>query len=110
MKSSTQKRIEKKALERNGVLRKNVFSKFYGNDMTLEKAKAIISPYVGVIAAQSRYHAYCYGDDIRSPLDTYDYQSEENILIDLFYISDRFDCQFRLDWTLGILDKNLNKL
>jgi hypothetical protein len=110
MKSSTQKHIEKKALERNSILRKNVFSKFYSQDMTLEKAKAIISPYVGVIAAQSRYHAYCYGDDSRSPLDTYDYQSEENILMDLFYISDRFNCQFRLDWTLGILDKNLNKL
>jgi len=28
----------------------------------------------------------------------------------LFYISDRFNAQFRLDWVLGLLDKNLNKL
>jgi hypothetical protein len=28
----------------------------------------------------------------------------------LFYISDRFNAQFRLDWVLGLFDKNLNKL
>ena len=38
------------------------------------------------------------------------YKSEEEISGNLFYISDRFNCQFRLDWVLGLLDKNLNKL
>jgi hypothetical protein len=65
-----------------------------------------------VIAAQSKWLATTdyFGGDDRSPLDTYGYKSEEEISGNLFYISDRFNCQFRLDWVLGLLDKNLNKL
>ena len=112
MKNSTKNRLEKKAQERCKLLAKHVFSNFYSQDKTLEKAKEIIHPYAGVIAAQSRWLAATdyFGGDYRSPLDTYDYKSEEDILIDLFYISDRFNAQFRLDWVLGLFDKNLNKL
>jgi len=112
MKRKTKNRLEKKAQERYKLLTKHVFSNFYSRDKTLEKAKEIIHPYAGVIAAQSRWLAATdyFGGDYRSPLDTYGYKSEEDISGDLFYISDRFNAQFRLDWVLGLLNKNLNKL
>ena len=113
MKKSTKENLERKNSERCEILSRHVFSKFYNQEgMTLEKAKNIIQPYAKVIAAQSKWLASVdyYGGDFRCPLDTYGYESEENVLMNLFYISDRFNCQFRLDWTLGLLDKNLNKL
>lgn len=112
MKNSTKNRLEKKAQERCKLLTKHVFSNFYSQGITLEKAKEIIHPYAEVIAAQSRWLATTdyFGGDYRSPLDTYGYKSEENVLTNLFYISDRFNAQFRLDWVLGLLDNNLNKL
>lgn len=113
MKRKTKTRLEKKAYERYRFLTTHVFSKFYNCEgMTLEKAKDIIRPHSEVIAAQSRWLAAIdyFGGDHRSPLDTYGYKSEENVLIDLFYISDRFNAQFRLDWVIGLLDENLNKL
>ena len=112
MKRKTKNRLEKKAQERCKLLTKHVFSNFYSQGITLEKAKEIIRPYAGVIAAQSRWLAATdyFGGDYRSPLDTYGYKSEEDILINLSYIGDRFNCQFRLNWMLGLFDKNLNKL
>jgi hypothetical protein len=44
--------------------------------------------------------------DNRKGVDTYGYESEESILINLQYISDRFPAQFRLQWVLDLLDKN----
>jgi len=44
--------------------------------------------------------------DNRKGVDTYGYESEESILINLQYISDRFATQFRLQWVLDLLDKN----
>jgi hypothetical protein len=112
MKRKTKKRLEKKSEARCKLLAKHMFSNFYSQGITLEKAKEIIHPYAGVIAAQSRWLAATdyFGGDYRSPLDTYGYKSEEDILIDLSYIGDRFNVQFRLDWLLGLFDKNLNKL
>ena len=112
MKNSAKNRLEKKAEERCTLLTKHVFSNFYSQDKTLEKAKEIIHPYAGVIAAQSRWLAATdyFGGDYSSPLDTYGYKSEENVLTNLSYIGDRFNCQFRLNWMLGLFDKNLNKL
>lgn len=113
MKRSTKKRLEQKEKVRVALLRKLVFSKFYSQkDLTLQKAKDIIRPHLGLIAAQAKYLEATdyYGGDNRSPLDTYGYNDEESIISNLFYISDRFNAQFRLDWTIGILDENLNKL
>ena len=112
MKNSTKKRLEKKAQERYKLLSKHVFSNFYSQGVSLEAAKEIIRPYIGVIAAQSKWLAVddYFGRDERSPLDTYGYKSEEDIAWYLFYTSDRFNCQFRLNWVLGLFDKNLNKL
>jgi len=112
MKRSTINRLENKATARYKLLTKHVFSNFYRQGVSLEVAKDIVRPYVGVIAAQSKWLAATdyFGGDDRSPLDTYGYKSEEEISGNLFYISDRFNCQFRLDWVLGLLDKNLNKL
>ena len=43
MKNSTKNRLEKKAQERCKLLAKHVFSNFYSQDKTLEKAKEIIA-------------------------------------------------------------------
>lgn len=104
--------MEKKAQVRYQLLTKHVFSKFYSQGVSLKTAKDIIKPYVGVITAQSKYLAATdyFGGDTRSPLNTYDYKNEDDIADNLFYISDRFNAQFRLDWTLGLLNKDLNKL
>ena len=112
MKRNTKNRLEKKATARYNLLTKHVFSNFYCQGVSLEAAKDIVRPYVGVIAAQSKWLATIdyFGGDNRSPLDTYGYKSEQEISANLFYISDRFNCQFRLDWVLGLFDKNLNKL
>jgi hypothetical protein len=107
MKRSTINRLENKATVRYNLLTKHVFSNFYCQGVSLEVAKDIVRPYVGVIAAQSKWLAttdYFGGDDDRSPLDTYGYKSEQEISGNLFYISDRFNCQFRLDWVLGLFE------
>ena len=112
MKRKTKNRLEKKATARYKLLTKHVFSNFYRRGVPLETAKDIIRPYAGVIAAQSKWLAATdyFGGDYRSPLDTYGYKSEEDIAGNLFYISDRFNAQFRLDWVLGLFDRDLNKL
>jgi hypothetical protein len=98
----------KKAAARWVFLSKNVFSKFYNtNDMTVAEAKAIIAPYVGSIQAQIKWFEDTdyFGADTRNGKETYGYKSDEHILSNLMYISDRFNCQFRLRWTLDLLEE-----
>lgn len=112
MKKSTINRIHRKREHRNEILSRLVFSKFYGlKDMTLPKAIEIIKPYKGEIAAELHYLDWYDRLDGREPdnrkgVDTYGYKSEQTILYDLQYISDRFTAQFRLQWVLDLLDKN----
>jgi hypothetical protein len=112
MKRTTINRIQRKREHRYEILRR-VFSNFYGlKDMTLPKAIEILKPHRGEIAAELRYLNW-YDQmrgwmplDNRKGVDTYGYESEDSILINLQYISDRFPAQFRLQWVLDLLDKN----
>ncbi len=112
MKKSTIARIERKRKHRYEILTRLVFSKFYSlEDMTLPKAIEILKPYKGEIAAEIRYLDWYdrlsgWEPDNRKGADTYGYESEESILNNLQYISDRFTTQFRLRWVLDLLDKN----
>jgi hypothetical protein len=106
MKKSTKNRLAKKAMARCNILRRQVYSKFYDvQGMSVEDAKAIIFPYEGAILAQSEWFAATdyFGKDTRSNIETYGYEDTSFILGTLNYISDRFNCQFRLNWTVGIL-------
>lgn len=107
MKHKTEIRLRKKAAARCVLLTNKVFSNFYStNGKDLSKAKSIISPYAKVIEAQLRWLAATdyFGADERTGEETYGYKDEQNILCNLMYISDRYNCQFRLRWALGILN------
>jgi hypothetical protein len=79
--------------------------------MTLSKAIEILKPYKGAIVAEIRYLNWYDGRcGYKSLVDykgmnNYGYESEESILGNLQYISDRFTSQFRLQWVLDLLDK-----
>lgn len=110
MKRSTLLRLEKKAEHRRKILI-DVFSNFYSTEgMTLEKAIDILSPYYGCIKQDLEYLKMLsringWGYDCRSGEETYGYESEEGILIDLMYISDRFASEFRYQWVLDLIGK-----
>lgn len=106
MKHKTKIRLHKKACARCSLLSKKVFSNFYSiEDQDVYKAKSIIAPYSGVIKAQLKWLIATdyFGVDDRTGEQTYGYKNEQEILNDLCYISDRYNCQFRLRWTLDLL-------
>jgi hypothetical protein len=95
----------KKANSRYAILTK-MFSNFYSiQGMTVEDAKLIIAPHVNVIRAQLKFLARIdtFGFDDRPGAETYGYDSAQSILGNLQYISDRFNCQFRLRWVYDLL-------
>jgi len=106
MKRSTHRRLGKKAESRRLILEK-MFANFYEiEDMTVDHAVEIITPFVGVVKAQLDWliHSDYFGADVRNGYVTYGYDSDESILGNLQYISDRWNCQFRLKWVLDLLE------
>jgi len=106
MKRSTHRRLGKKAEGRRLILEK-MFANFYGiKDMTVDHAVEIIAPFFGVVKAQLDWliHSDYFGADVRNGYVTYGYDSDESILGNLQYISDRWNCQFRLKWVLDLLE------
>jgi hypothetical protein len=96
------------------MLRK-CFSNFYSytgtKELPLGDAIRILIPYEGCIKQHLKYlkrisRDYGWETDDRSGEETYGYESDEQILNDLFYISDRFCAEFRLQWVLDLLDKH----
>lgn len=105
MKRSTHTRLGKKADARYLILEK-MFSNFYEiKDMTVDRAIEIITPFIGVLEAQLDWlvHSDYFGGDVRRGWQTYGFETDEKILGNLQYISDRFNCQFRLQWTLDLI-------
>lgn len=48
-------------------------------------------------------------DDHRTGMDTYEYVTKESIRNNMFYISDRWRCAFRLKWLYdGLKDKHIS--
>ena len=47
---------------------------------------------------------YYQDDDPRTGMETYGYQSVDAIKDNLYYISDRWSCEFRIRWLLDLID------
>ncbi len=110
MKRKTRNREKRKALARWVILNK-MFSNFYSiKDKSVGDAKNIIRPYVGVLFAQYKYLIKLeedlpsfFGPDLRSGAETYGY--DYGIMYNLQYISDRWNCPFRVRWTLDLINQ-----
>lgn len=107
MKRSTYNRLKKKAEARSQILNE-MFIVFYSiKDMTVDRAIEIIKPYTNVLSAQLNWLTCVdfFGGDSRRGWQTYGFKSDEEILNNLQYISDRWNCQFRVQWVLDLLNE-----
>jgi len=112
MKRSILLKNYKKSLNRQAVIRK-AFDNVWNNaqNTTLLSALSIITPVYPLFKSELRYlkllnkvnKETC---DDRSGEETYGYESEESVLYDLGYISDRWMCEFRLQWLIDLIDKH----
>lgn len=112
MKRSILLKKYKKSLHRQVVIRKafdNVWDN--GQNLTLSSALSIITPLLPIFKKELCYIKFlnklnketC---DDRSGEETYGYESEQSVLYDLSYISDRWICEFRLQWLIDLIDKH----
>jgi hypothetical protein len=110
MKRKTRNRENRKASARRVILNR-MFSNFYSiTDKTVDDAKNIIRPYVGVLHAQYKHlikqeELEGWVPDLRSGAETYGYENDENTMYNLQYISDRWNCPFRVRWTLDLINQ-----
>jgi hypothetical protein len=112
MKRSILLKNYKKSLNRQAIIRK-AFDNVWNNaqNTTLLSALSIITPVYPLFKSELRYlkllnkvnKETC---DDRSGEETYGYESEESVLYDLSYISDRWMCEFRLQWLIDLIDKH----
>ena len=117
MKRSTYNRLQKKADCWYYIVANQIFNDFfYRKDLkdTLDR----INKHLGVLKAlrdfsilesirldnkwHKEYGFKKHGPDLRSGDETYGYKSLENIEGHLSYISDRFNCTFRLQWMIDL--------
>jgi hypothetical protein len=86
---------------------RNVMSSFYCSSvidtMSVEQAKEILMPYLDDFIYLYENHHVEYEDDWRSGEETYGYENQESIMGNLFHISDRWGCAFRLRWMIDLL-------
>jgi hypothetical protein len=112
MKRSILLKKYKKSLNRQVVIRKafdNVWDN--GQNLTLSSALSIITPLLPIFKKELCYIKFlnklnketC---DDRSGEETYGYESERSVLCDLSYISDRWICEFRLQWLIDLINKH----
>lgn len=81
-----------------------VMKTFYSQDVTLPEALARIETIKSDLqAVVEKYQAA--DDDYRLGDATYGYEPED-VLGNLFYISDRWKAGFRVAWMLGLVDEN----
>jgi len=112
MKRSILLKNYKKSLNRQAIIRK-AFDNVWNNaqNTTLLSALSNITPVHPLFKSELRYlkllnkvnKETC---DDRSGEETYGYESEESVLHDLGYISDRWMCEFRLQWLIDLIDKH----
>ena len=112
MKRSVLLKKRKKSIHRQVAIGKafdNVWDN--GQNTTLLSVLSIITPLYPLFRSELRYlkllnkinKTTC---DDRSGEETYGYESEESVLCDLSYISDRWICEFRLQWLIDLIDKH----
>lgn len=107
MKRKTLLRECKKANARWHLMNK-VFSNFYSIEgKTVQDAKNILEPHFYVLFAQYKHfiETDLWEHDLRSGAETYGYQNDESIMYNLQYISDRWNCAFRIRWVLDLINQ-----
>jgi len=118
MKNSTFQRIQKKQAGRLEIIRNYIFENWCVKDV--ERTIAAIKKHQGTIQKQiefikidgkknSNFKDFPWVADDRTGEQTYGYNSPEEIEGNLNYISDRFNCEFRLQWMLDV-PENWRKL
>lgn len=79
-------------------------------DLSLEQIKHKLQPFLLWLIKHYELVLLAKDPDFRSGFDTYGYISEEGgvdkeyIKDQLFYISDRWHCSFRVRWIINLLD------
>ena len=114
MKRSILLKKYKKSLHRQVVIRK-AFDNAWDNaqNTTLLSVLSIITPLYPLFKSELSYLKFlnklnketC---DDRSGEETYGYESEQSVLYDLSYMSDRWLCEFRLQWLIDLIEKHNN--
>lgn len=122
MKRSTSNRLKRNERVYNEIIANHIFFGYY-NTRPLEEVCKRIVQYSGVIKKlilildeYDNIHYQQFKKEFgkfpkyRSNGVAYNYESIESIKGNLSYISDRFKCDLRLRWLLGVPDavKNLN--
>jgi len=82
-----------------------VMKNFYSVEgMTIQSARDLLLPFLGDLIYLYENDYLVQENDWRSGEDTYGYESEEAVLNDLEYISDRWGSAFRVRWVIDFLD------
>lgn len=79
----------------------------------IEKYRGVLENYIYSLRGYYTIHwrdsykrdkkgGYLFQPDFRRGWETYKYESIEKIQLDLSYMSDRFACEFRLQWLLDL--------
>lgn len=92
--------------------------KFYGNshlyivDSVIKELLPCLSwlkrYYEKVLTKKEKEFVSYKSVSYKSGYETYDYLSNESILNNLDYISDRWRCDWRVRWIINLLDKEYN--
>lgn len=112
MKRKTKLRIERRLACYKHIVANHIFDGYYyrGLDETvkrIEKYRGVISRYVEALNTVDKY-PWPASETLKA-VNSYGYKNLNDIDGNLAYISDRFSCQFRLIWMLGI-PKNYHNL
>ena len=81
-----------------------VMSKFYSRQDSVEEAVEHLRPHRWIMG-QLYLRQLDIEDDWRTGDETYGYKSDEAILGDLLYISDRWRAAFRIKWMIDLIDR-----
>ena len=116
MKKQQFHKLEEKARIYNDIVRFHIFNDYAVRPIAemanlIDKHRGVIENYIYFLRkATKRIYKewgseHKYEPDNRTGEKTYGYKSIEEIEGNLDYISDRFACEFRLRWMLGIPNK-----
>jgi hypothetical protein len=109
MKRKTRQNLKKKSKIWQSIVDKNIFIEYlYDGDLNAIVDR--IHKFRGVIMKLREYRwleekEYGYFPDDRSGVDTYGYESLDDIDSNLTYISDRCHAAFRLTWLLELPER-----
>jgi len=91
-------------LSLHNMLISEYFNKMYdgSNQYTLQEKIEKLREIQGSLKIMYKYYKGIE-QDFRPGIETYGYDSEESIESNLYYISDRWTCAFRIKWLLDLI-------